>query len=133
MPARSTGTVAVRGGYLHPITRRAVRGGTVLVEDGVISAVGRDVRVPRGTPVVSAAGKWVLPGFVEAHGHVGVHEEADAWAGNDTNERTDPNGARLRALDGINPADEATRRARRADRRPSSAVVRTDRQPDRGD
>jgi imidazolonepropionase-like amidohydrolase len=50
-------------------------------------------------------------GFVEAHGHVGVHEEADAWAGNDANERTDPNGARLRALDGINPADEGFRDA----------------------
>jgi imidazolonepropionase-like amidohydrolase len=111
MPGRNTGTVAVRGGFVHPITRRAVRGGTVLVEDGVITAVGRDVRVPRGTPVVDAAGKWVLPGFVEAHGHVGVHEEADAWAGDDANERTDPNGARLRALDGINPADEGFRDA----------------------
>jgi imidazolonepropionase-like amidohydrolase len=111
MPARSTGTVAVRGGFVHPITRRAVRGGTVLVEQGVIAAVGRDVRVPRGTPVIDAKGKWVLPGFVEAHGHLGVHEEAEAWAGDDTNERTDPNGARLRALDGINPADEGFRDA----------------------
>jgi imidazolonepropionase-like amidohydrolase len=111
MPARSTGTVAIRGGYVHPITRRAARGGTILVEDGVITAVGRDVRVPRGTPIIDAAGKWVFPGFVEAHGHVGVYEEADAWAGNDTNERTDPNGARLRALDGINPADEGFRDA----------------------
>jgi imidazolonepropionase-like amidohydrolase len=34
-----------------------------------------------------------------------VHEDGEAWAGNDTNEMTDPNGARFRALDGINPAD----------------------------
>ena len=47
----------------------------------------------------------MLPGFVEAHGHLGVHEEAEGWAGQDTNEMTDPNGARLRALDAINPAD----------------------------
>jgi len=55
--------------------------------------------------VVDAAGLWVLPGFVEAHGHVGVCEEAEGWAGQDTNEKTDPNGARLRALDAINPAE----------------------------
>ena len=111
MPFRLTGSVAVRGGFVHPITKRAVRNGSVLVEDGVITAVGRDVRVPRGTPVVDATGKWVLPGFVEAHGHVGVHEEAEGWAGGDTNETTDPNGARMRALDGINPADEGFRDA----------------------
>ncbi|MGI8881769.1 MAG: amidohydrolase [Jatrophihabitans sp.] len=111
MPENSTGTIAVRGGYVHPITKRAVRNGTVLIEDGVITKVGRDVRVPRGVPVIDATGKWVLPGFVESHGHVGVHEEADGWAGNDTNEMTDPNGARFRALDGINPADEGFRDA----------------------
>jgi imidazolonepropionase-like amidohydrolase len=64
-----------------------------------------EVAVPDGVPVVDAAGRWVLPGFVEAHGHLGVHEEAEGWAGQDTNETTDPNGARLRALDAINPAD----------------------------
>jgi imidazolonepropionase-like amidohydrolase len=111
MAAPPTGTIAIRGGYVHPISRRAVRNGTVLVEDGMITAVGRDVRVPRGVPVVDAVGKWVLPGFVEAHGHVGVHEESDGWSGNDTNEMTEPNGARFRALDGINPADEGFRDA----------------------
>jgi imidazolonepropionase-like amidohydrolase len=44
----------------------------------------------------------VLPGFVEAHGHLGVHEEGEGWAGDDVNEMTDPNGAGLRAIDGIN-------------------------------
>jgi imidazolonepropionase-like amidohydrolase len=53
----------------------------------------------------------VLPGFVEAHGHVGVYEEGDGWAGVDVNEMTDPNGARLRALDGINPDDQGFRDA----------------------
>ncbi|GAA3226043.1 amidohydrolase [Nonomuraea helvata] len=90
-----------------PIDGDPIDGGTVLVQNGKITAVGRDVAVPEGTPVVDAAGGWVLPGFVEAHGHLGVHEEAEGWAGQDTNEMTDPNGARLRALDAINPADLA--------------------------
>jgi imidazolonepropionase-like amidohydrolase len=49
----------------------------------------------------------VLPGFIEAHGHLGVHEEAEGWAGNDTNEMTEPVTAHVRAMDAINPADLA--------------------------
>ncbi|MEQ4719994.1 amidohydrolase [Nonomuraea sp. B19D2] len=98
---------AITSGYVVPIDGDPVDGGTVLVKNGKIVAVGRDVAVPEGIPVVDAAGGWVLPGFVEAHGHLGVHEEAEGWAGQDTNEMTDPNGARLRALDAINPADLA--------------------------
>ncbi|WP_214320501.1 amidohydrolase [Nonomuraea sediminis] len=97
--------VAITGGYVVPVVGDPIDGGTVLIQDGKIVAVGADVEVPEGVPVVDAGGGWVLPGFVESHGHVGVHEEADGWAGHDTNEMTDPNGARLRALDAINPAD----------------------------
>ncbi|MFC6093282.1 amidohydrolase [Saccharothrix lopnurensis] len=98
--------VAITGGYVVPVAGPPIEGGTVLVRDGKIVAVGADVEVPDGVPVVDAAGGWVLPGFVEAHGHLGVHEEGEGWAGQDTNEMTDPNGARLRALDAINAADQ---------------------------
>ncbi|MFD9939676.1 amidohydrolase [Nonomuraea sp. NPDC059023] len=97
--------VAITGGYVVPVTGAPVENGTILIQDGKITAVGADVAVPDGVEIVDAGGAWVLPGFVEAHGHMGVHEEADGWAGQDTNEMTDPNGARLRALDAINPAD----------------------------
>ena len=88
-----------------PVDGEPVEGGTVLIQDGKIVAVGMDVDIPDGVEVVDADGAWVLPGFVEAHGHIGVHEEAEGWAGQDTNEMTDPVGARMRALDAINPAD----------------------------
>jgi imidazolonepropionase-like amidohydrolase len=99
--------VAITGGYVVPVEGEPVDGGTVLVRDGKIAAVGTaaDVEVPDGVSEVDASGCWVLPGFIESHAHVGVHEDGEAWAGNDTNEMTDPNGARFRALDGINPAD----------------------------
>jgi imidazolonepropionase-like amidohydrolase len=103
--------VAIVGGYVVPIDGEPVDGGTVLIQDGKIVAVGTDVEVPAGVEVVDAKGSWVLPGFVEAHGHMGVHEEAEGWAGQDTNEMTDPNGARMRALDAINPAEEGFRDA----------------------
>ncbi|GAA2404293.1 amidohydrolase [Nonomuraea africana] len=97
--------IAITSGYVVPVEGDPIDGGTVLIQDGKIVAVGRDVDIPDGVQVVDAQGGWVLPGFVEAHGHLGVHEEADGWAGQDTNEMTDPNGARLRALDAINPGD----------------------------
>lgn len=99
--------VAITGGYVVPVDGAPVDGGTVLVRDGRITAVGTaaDVEVPDGVTEVDASGCWVVPGFIESHAHVGVREDGEGWAGNDTNEMTDANGARFRALDGINPAD----------------------------
>ncbi|MEL7978262.1 amidohydrolase [Isoptericola sp. F-RaC21] len=107
--ARSS--VAITNGYVVPVDGLPVDGGTVLVTDGVITAVGPDVEVPDGVRTLDAGGRWVLPGFVESHGHVGVHEEAEGWAGDDTNEKTGPDGAHLRALDAINVEDEGFRDA----------------------
>jgi imidazolonepropionase-like amidohydrolase len=98
-------SVAIVGGRVVPVTGSDIDGGTVLVSAGKIAAVGRDVAIPDGARVIDATGRWVLPGFIEAHGHVGVHEEAEGWAGSDTNELTEPVTAQVRALDAINPAD----------------------------
>jgi imidazolonepropionase-like amidohydrolase len=101
------GTIAITGGYVVPVEGEPIDRGTVLISDGRIRAVAPDaeVEIPEGTRRVDAAGTWVLPGFVEAHSHLGIEEEGEGWAGDDLNEKTDPNGARLRARDGINPAD----------------------------
>jgi imidazolonepropionase-like amidohydrolase len=101
----ASGTVAIVGGRVVPINGDPIDDGTVLVTDGKITAVGVGLPVPDGVPVISAHGSWVLPGFIEAHGHVGVHEEAEGWAGSDSNELTEPVTAHVRALDAINPAD----------------------------
>jgi imidazolonepropionase-like amidohydrolase len=96
---------AIVGGYVVPIVGEPIDGGTVLIEDGKIVAVGTDadVDVPEEAELIDASGSWVLPGFIDAHAHLGVHEEGEGWSGNDTNEMTDPNGARFRAIDGIDP------------------------------
>jgi imidazolonepropionase-like amidohydrolase len=99
---------AIVGGYVVPVDGEPIDGGTVLIEDGVIVAVGADadIDVPEDAELIDAAGSWVLPGFIDAHVHLGVHEEGEGWAGNDTNEMTDPNGARFRAIDGIDPTEQ---------------------------
>ena len=100
-----SGTLAIVGGRVVTITGDEIETGTVLVRDGKIAEVGASVRVASGTEVVDASGSWVLPGFIEAHGHVGTSEEAEGWACQDTNELTEPVTAQVRAFDAINPAD----------------------------
>jgi imidazolonepropionase-like amidohydrolase len=97
--------VAIVGGRVLAGDGSPIENGTVLITDGVITAVGTDVAVPDGVDVVDASGRWVLPGFIDAHAHVGVHEEGEGAAGSDVNEMTDPNGARMRALDAVNPTE----------------------------
>ncbi|MEU7860091.1 amidohydrolase [Nonomuraea sp. NPDC049141] len=99
--------VAITGGHVVPVDGAPIDGGTVLIAGGRITAVGpaADIPVPAGTPVLEARGQWVLPGFVEAHAHMGIGEEGEGDLGEDLNEKGERNGARLRALDGVNPAD----------------------------
>ena len=105
-------TVAITGGRVVPIEGEPIDGGTVLIADGTITAVhGPDFTPPPGTEWVNARGKWVLPGFIDAHTHLGAREEGEGWAGADTNELTGPVQAHVRVLDAINPADEGFRDA----------------------
>ncbi|MCU1552204.1 MAG: amidohydrolase [Glaciihabitans sp.] len=106
-----TQITALVGGYVLPISSPPIEGGTVLITDGVITGVGSALRIPDGATVIDTTGKWVLPGFIEAHGHVGIHEEANGSAGNDTNEMTNPNMAAGRAIDAIDIEDEGFRDA----------------------
>jgi imidazolonepropionase-like amidohydrolase len=105
------GAVAITGARVVPIVGEPIESGTVVVQDGKITAVGAAVEVPDGVPVIDAAGSWLLPGFIDAHAHLGVHEEGEGWAGNDTNEMTDPVMAQARAIDAINPAEQGFRDA----------------------
>ncbi len=97
-------SLAITGAHVVPIDGDPFDG-TVVVTDGRITALGPAVTGPAGTEVLDAGGRWLLPGFVDAHTHLGVHEEGEGWAGSDSNERTDPVTASVRALDAINPAD----------------------------
>lgn len=79
--------------------------GSLVITEGRIAELGASVEQPSGHEVIDAGGGWVLPGLVDAHVHLGVHEEGEGWAGADVNETTDPVTAAARALDAINPAD----------------------------
>lgn len=101
MPAS---VLAIINARVVPVTAEPFTG-TLLVADGRIAELGPDVRVPDGAEVLDAGGGWLLPGLVDAHTHLGVHEEGEGWAGNDSNEMTDPVMAGVRAIDAVNPDD----------------------------
>jgi len=79
--------------------------GTILIRDGKILEVGENISIPSEASVFDVQGKYVLPGFIDAHTHVGIAEEIYQIEGDDTNETTDPLTPQLRALDAINPND----------------------------
>jgi imidazolonepropionase-like amidohydrolase len=65
-------------------------GASVLLVDGRIVAVGADVEPPAGAVVVDAAGKFVTPGLIDAHSHLGVYAAPSTSAESDGNEATRP-------------------------------------------
>ncbi|RYG32611.1 hypothetical protein EON81_20215, partial [bacterium] len=63
-----------------------IENGTVVVRDGTIVAVGKDLKAPEYARVIDAKGQWVFPGFIDAHSNLGVIApplSADADGGRD--------------------------------------------------
>ena len=101
----------IRNGLIHDAVHEAPFTGDIVIEGGRISAIGEGQAVPSGARTVDATGLYVYPGLVEAHGHIGLDGWAVGYEGQDYNEYTDPVTPQLRAIDGINPFDEALKDA----------------------
>ena len=97
----------IRNGHIRPITSPDIACGEILVDEGKIIAIGEHVDAPADVQIIDAQGMLVTPGFVDGHCHIGMHEEASRWEGNDTNEYSDPVTPQVRAIDSINSLDEA--------------------------
>lgn len=78
--------------------------GIIIFDEKKIHTVGSsDVTIPEGTEIIDGQGKYVLPGFIDAHTHQGLFEGGIGWAGMDGNEMTDPVTPHMRGLDSFNP------------------------------
>jgi imidazolonepropionase-like amidohydrolase len=81
-PTAAAQDVAIRNATVLTITRGTIPNGTVVIRGGRITAVGADVAVPAGVRVIDGTGKYVMPGIVDAHSHMGmdrgVNEGTDA-------------------------------------------------------
>ncbi len=96
---------AIVNGKLYTISHGVINKGTVLVDQGRIVAIGKEIPVPPEAEVIDAAGKVVTPGLIDAHSHIGLFGEPSVPANNDGNEITDPVTPQLRGIDSLNPDD----------------------------
>jgi imidazolonepropionase-like amidohydrolase len=104
-PLPSPGPVLITNATILDGTGRRIEGGAVLLRDGKIAAVGQSLEAPAGATVVDGTGKWVTPGFIDAHSHLGVYSSPEIQARDDGNEDTDPNTAEVWAEHSIWPQD----------------------------
>lgn len=86
--------------------------GYILVKDGKIAAVGPMDECPEDNEIIDAKGRFILPGLVDAHTHVGILEDSVGFEGDDVNEMTDPVTPHLRGIDGIYHSDRSFEEAR---------------------
>ena len=84
--------------------------GDIAVENGKISALGEGLTYPEAEEI-ALDGRYVLPGFVDAHCHIGMWEDGIREEGEDGNETSNPVTPELRAIDAINPYDRCFQEA----------------------
>lgn len=94
--------------YIKTMVGADLENGCILVSDeGKILEVGQNLTAPADAQVIDAQGRLVTPGCIDAHCHIGLDNEGCGWEGHDYNEIVDPITPQLRAIDSINPQDEA--------------------------
>jgi imidazolonepropionase-like amidohydrolase len=102
-PAASTPTL-IRDATVLDGTGRRLDGADVLLRDGKIAAVGTGLAAD-GATIVDARGRWVTPGLIDVHSHLGVYASPGVNAHQDGNEMTDPVTAGVWAEHGVWPQD----------------------------
>jgi len=105
--------VAIVGGTVLTGTDQQIENGVVLVSDGKVEAVGpASTPVPAGYRVVDARGRYVTPGIIDVHSHLGVYPSPGVQGMSDGNEATSPNTAQVWAEHSLWPQDPGFNTAR---------------------
>jgi imidazolonepropionase-like amidohydrolase len=96
------GNAVIKGGTVLTVTKGTLENTDVLVKDGKISQIGKNIAAPAGYKVIDASGLFVMPGIIDAHSHAGL---------DDINESTSPVTAEVFIGDAINPFQVSLYRA----------------------
>jgi imidazolonepropionase-like amidohydrolase len=102
-PLAAQERLAIKGGKILPVSGPPIEGGVVLIRGGKIEAVGKDVAIPSEAKVIDAAGKVVVPGFIETHSTRGM----------DQINESNPNVPFLSVVDAIDPSQDYFEECRR--------------------
>jgi len=93
--------LVLKGGTVLTITDGTIENGIVVIKDGKISAVGKDVVVPAGFMVIDVTGKFIMPGIIDSHSHIAL---------TDVNEATDPVTPQIWMKEALEPGSDSIRK-----------------------
>src|SRR5947209_15621167 len=65
-------TILIRNATVLTVTKGTVPNGSVLIEDGKVAAIGKNVSAPASATVVDATGKFLMPGIIDCHSHTAI-------------------------------------------------------------
>lgn len=102
--------LCIQNGTVHDAVHEEVYQADILVENGKIAAIGENLAA-QADEVVDAGGLQVYPGFVEAHGHIGLDGYGIGYEGMDYNELNDIVSPQMRGIDGVKAMDPAFAKA----------------------
>ena len=96
------GDLLIKGGTVLTITKGTLENTDVLIQNGKIKSIGKNIKTPAGIKVVDATGKFVMPGIIDAHSHIGISS---------VNEATNPVTAEVFIGDVLDPLSISLYRA----------------------
>lgn len=109
--ADSPNVLVIRAGKVFTMSGPVLEKGMLIVENGKIKQVGKNLDVPAGAAVIDEPDGWVLPGLIDAHSALGL---ADETGRSENEELSEPNMAQLQVIDGLNPFDKKIAQVRAA-------------------
>ncbi|MET0309828.1 MAG: amidohydrolase family protein [Sphingomonas sp.] len=104
------GDVVITNAVIMTVTHGTIEGGSVWIHGGKIAGVGKTVAAPAGARIIDARGRYLTPGIVEAHGHIGMGglydpQDTNEWLGKPWGRYAGPIQADLRIRDSIKTDD----------------------------
>lgn len=93
--------LALKGGTILTITNGSIENGTIVIQDGKIRAIGKDIPIPDGTRIIDVTGKFIMPGIIDSHSHIAL---------TDVNEATDPVTPQIWMWEALDPGSDSIRK-----------------------
>ncbi len=103
--ALASRTTVIRNATILTAAGPLIERGSILLQNGKVAAVGQSVNAPADAVVIDAAGKWITPGIIDTHSHLGVYSAPGIESLQDGNEMTSPVTAEVWADHSIWPQD----------------------------
>ena len=71
---KTSGVIAIKGAHIIPVVGEDIPNGTLLIKDGLIQAIGKDVEIPSEAKIINATDLYVFPGMIDSYCFLGIQE-----------------------------------------------------------